>query len=470
MRGPLSRAFLVQSLLASYQDGAWQKLKRGAHTTPSLPSTVLTLTIPGSALGYPETNLPILANATIIPTRIHAQGSDGKEAPLQHSCAVDGTVFVAPPKDATQVAYSLSVPDSNALYQAIAPCSEPAYQQFLTTHRSELVQLLSPLGNLSDTCKQFLEQIDHLPPLERIGKIKQFISFYGHYDLDNREVVREKTTASPSDVLAVMETRALELKAKRLIPPEKEFAGVCAELSLLYATMLRASGIAAGIATGIVLDAQGNARESMGHAKVFVPWVTRTNERVDLELEASPDNAPELFKTGNSLTSPETAGQAPAVSPHAHNTAAQFGSKFTENLSAEHIRSLVNGELEAAVNVLLSQISPQEVQEVESLLAFLRYSGSQEVPPAPQDSAAQVKAHSAQSSSDTEMFKLISDYVSAYERDFAVQDTPRLNAISHLEQQLSRGEKALSPRAFSSCIAVLCYLRSPKMLKECTVG
>lgn len=504
--------FVTQHMLAGYGSDGWHMLKLPVGAAHSLDTRVVTCVahiepkaastsgILGSALSWikeksrefrgekverrvvGEIELPRLLNSEYVESRIHVRDGSGKETPAQTSRGADGAAHVSPPQGARDVAYSFAVPTEEALKEAIQPVSQSAYESFITRDCREVSsQIAQPFGGLSESSRMFLEEIQHEPPLVRIGKIKDFISERGHYDMDNDEVRHAAEKRSPTENIGMMEARALELKLDGRAAKDKEFAGVCSDYAMLCAAMLRESGIPAGVLTGINIDATGGGKESATHAKVFVPWPVagEQGDYVFLEIEATPAGGHREHRTPTQIDAKLSEREAAIAEPVQREDVKPIESaeaQKVEALSADEIRKMVNGTLEHTVNKLLAKMTPQNTANVEELLGLALYSG---VKPSDDGFVASARAlgvrHNAPNFNPElprqDFFETLTTYVDAQTRHIQ-KDTnepppdARRAAIHRLEHIVERGQCALSQREFATAIAALAYLRSEKMLRS----
>lgn len=425
-----------------------------------MDSTLVTVTIPLNQ-NAAETALPRTLGSRYIleSVKVKTRGRS-RSQPVALSC--DGTAYVdtSDVPLGSAITYSLQVPRSST--QAPLALSEEAYSEFLDSNSEGRDQLLTPLGALNETCRNFLREIAPLSPLERIEKIESFISLYGHYDFDNAEVRADKSNQSPEQIIAVMEGRALQLKRAGEAEAITEYAGVCVDFTLLYTAMLRESGIAAGIALGVVVDEAGKAKESAGHAKVFIPWVSDdpTDKGVRyLEREANPGNTPAHLLTVVVGDAPDEVDAAEVLLREA-----QLLQSITTDKYGEHISRLSPEQLKATVATLNKKMLPENVANVAALLEVAFFAPQCDTP----EVFAAAVQHNAQSRGPEEvrggLQTLVSDYVERQSRRIngasapAISADSRTKAISMLEAIIERGRLALSRLEYSASIATLRYL------------
>jgi hypothetical protein len=246
---------------------------------------------------------------------------------------------------------------------------------------------------------------------------------------------------------------------------------------MLYVAMLRESGIAAGIVTGINIDSSGSGSESGDHAKVFIPWPVAKSQReyIFLEIDATPANTPLRHRTPSTLDKQFSDGMEGVVTEgldHAE-PAGSFVLGEIEALGAEEIRLMARENLEQALNSLLAKMTPENTSNLEDLLGLALYSSIKSSDGGFAASASGLRLKLNNHAITTEsprynIFEMLSSYVQAQARHISNEDTakysdPRGAAISKLEYIVERGKCALSPREFSAAILSLAYLRSDKM-------
>jgi hypothetical protein len=497
--------FLTKYMLASYGKDGWQRLSLPPGATHSLETQMVSCVAyvkpKESTLGAVLTRvtalfsggrrneepedavaLPRMLNSKYITSRVHSCDAHGRETPIDAEMGPDGTARTLISDGVQRVVYSIAVPTEQAMRAAVTSVSQSDYRRFITNTCSAVSnQILAPLGELSETARDFLTQIKDEPPMVRIERIRGFISERGHYDWDNREVRHAHEKRDPTTNFAMMELRALTLKQAGRAEDTKEFAGVCLDYAMLCAAMLRESGIPAGILNGIAIDEKGSGKESAGHAKVFVPWpvAERPDEYIFLEIEATPSNdAPR----NQSSTPSDTVSANDKAASVGNETAAAVHSSALEKdqlattLSADKIKGMVNGNLEIALNQLLTRITPDNVANVAELIELALYG-----PEKPSSEGFSTYAEGLRRQRDTQphtsktphrdFFASLSFYVDCASRRLNKQDNQspseiRRAAILQLENIVERGQAALSKEEFLTTIAALAYLRSEKMLRQ----
>lgn len=503
--------FVTQHMLADYGKDGWQMLELPVGATHSLETRVVTCVahiepkaatengIIGSALswikqkakgfqeqkvdrvGGGEIQLPRMLNSEYIQSRVHIRDANGRETPVGTKMGVDGGAHVRYSQAAREVAYSVAVPTDQAMKRAVASVSQSDYERFISRDCHEVSnQIARPFGGLGESSRKFLEQIKDEPPLIRIGKIKDFISERGHYDVDNREVREAAEKRNPTENFGIMEARALELKLDGRAPKGKEFAGVCSDYAMLCVAMLRESGIPAGMITGINIDGKGGGKESAAHAKVFVPWPVagEKGEYIFLEIEATPAGGPRENRTPtqvDAMLSEREVANVGAEQAEDMKPIESAEAEKIEALSADEIRKMVNGTLEETVNQLLAKMTPENTANIEELLGLALYSGVKPSDEGFVNSARHLRArldvpqyHSQPPRQD--FFEMLTTYVDSQARHIQKDNTEgasdaRRAAILGLEYIVERGQCALSQREFATAIAALAYLRSEKMLR-----
>lgn len=269
---------LIRGISGSYDEervsGKWRDVEL-KNTQPDLrnPVQVYTQRIPISRDG--TINLPVITGARLLSDRISLVKQDGSLTPVEPS-GTEGslTTSVAIPAEDDIVAVQFSQ-EVSSLPQNIRPIDQKNYAKFLSELQHEgLAELSKPLiNNIPPHALNFLTTIRRLAPAQRVLAVQGYMGTHAFYDMDDREVSRRKHGMTPSEQVSFMQRRADELRSRGVASDDHIAAGICEDHAILMTSMLRASGIAAGITNCLApQEDRKTITDRDGHTNCAVLW------------------------------------------------------------------------------------------------------------------------------------------------------------------------------------------------------
>lgn len=383
--------FLATRIFSEFDaaQNVWRVPRQPFEIAPQLDEPVMetsgTITVSRSGVHV----LPIPVGAEIIPGRVKAFDTTGRELATLQPQEKGGVVCIDAPRGAHTIVFSIRYSTASFVPHDVSQQEYEALHRTWTRTRAAAMEHQAPepiIAQLPPECKYFVNQIQDVPPVERLKKIEAFVREHGYYDFDNGSVQEVKRGLSPTELFACMRGRMAQIKRmdpKRAPMLEKKyFAGVCSDFNILVATLCQASGFVGGVMVGAQASGtrvtNGNA-----HAVAWVAWPPLRDEKHTIvTIDGTPAGVTaeeeKLLREMRTQTLDERQkASAHALQEFDEAHAAEFA-EIARALAAQDvdaIRDLTNGDIERAVNAVIKKETKQkDARVLTHVLNVLLYS------------------------------------------------------------------------------------------------
>jgi uncharacterized protein (DUF2267 family) len=471
---------LVTGVYGKYNNASriWEKVFFTASKHVPEPSRETTLTLVDvTGAGRVTPALPSMGR--LISERVRGVTADGKEVSLNVIPNSLGEAAVDVPPGIQKILYSVELP---TIAEPMADPTNREFETFLRTIKKEHGNDMTvSIARLPHEVEAVLEadEFKALSPKQKVIRIEELVRKISYYDVNNDEVSANKVGKTPEEQIAMCEQRLKDVHAHGTHPSYsgKKFAGVCTDCAQITCALLRKAGIPSGILNGFHIKGKA-ADMKHAHATAFVAWPDGRKGIRIVPVDGTPSSteviAADIARPSVAEAEKTIEEQITQEVVKAEEVIQKIVAAAKAN-DAQVLRSMTNGVLENAVNVILMhEVKRSHVEMIKRVLdaywyAGIRDLGSMEGEIAMRDAfeseVLRQRAEKNESVKDvaagTKLLETVRGFIGKFQKGNAASSRDEAyQVLRHISDLAYNDLSDVEPRAF---IAVTEYLRAEKM-------